>query len=250
MHTMLLVVWMAVSTGTPEERNAQQRATACLEVVEGKSQGSLAQSLKDVATRCGQVITRPACAEQFRAFYGGTGRRSTLRSLYAACRRVYCEELGPSKCPKEASDDLRVVHVQWQDLSLAILEQEVGESTAWRLHKALRNNPWHGKSGQESVPIVVRLSGKEPVFRLELLVEGKSAGSWKLSDPPTPSEYVAFLRLLDKKLPEEFSIQLKVTKSVIFGHLRLLMMALSAHGFHALHLDIRTENDAPPVPAR
>jgi hypothetical protein len=250
MHTMLLVVWMAVSTGTPEERNAQQRATDCLEVVENKSQGSLSQSLKAVATRCGQVITRPACAEQFRAFYGSTGRRSTLRSLYAACRGAYCEELGPEKCPKEASDDPRVLHVQWQDLSLALLEREVGESTAWRLHKGLRNGQWRGESGQRPAPTVVSLSGKEPVFRLELLLDGKSAGSWKLSDPPTPSEYVALLKLVDKKRPGEFSIHVKVTKSVIFGHLKLLMMALTAQGFHALHVDIRTENDAPPTPAR
>jgi hypothetical protein len=248
MQTLFLVASMVLAVGTPEGDDMKRRALSCLEVLEGRSQEPFVRELSHMAARCGPVFTRPSCGARFREFHASTARRSTLRSLYAACREEYCDKPGSSACPGEASEDPRVLLEQWGRLSLSILEREVGGSTARRIHDRLHHPEWTGAEEPGHAPAVVRMSGKEGSFRLELFLDGKRAGSWKLSEPPTPSEYTALLAILDEKRPGDFSLHIKATREVVFGHLKLLMASLATQGFHSF--DFTVEKDAPSVPAK
>lgn len=244
MQTMLLVAWMVLGVGTPEGNDMQPRASSCLQVLEDKKPDAMTQ----LAERCGPLFTRPACAARFREFWS-TVRRSPLRSLYVACREAYCSEPDFGTCPGAASEDPRILIDQWRSLFPLIIEREVGGDLARRINERLLEPPrWPGARGQERAPPVVRMLGGEGRHRIELFLEGKRVGAWKLSETPTPSEYTALLALLNKERPGDFHVQVRAKKDVIFEHLKLLFASLAAQGIHSL--DMTVEKDAPPRTAR
>jgi hypothetical protein len=137
---------------------------------------------------------------------------------------------------------------QWSSLSALILEKEVGSRFKSKIHDRLLTPDWPDESPRGQAPAAVRLSGAKGRFRLELLLEGKVAGSWMLGDTPVPAEFAAALELLDKTRPGDFDIQVRATKQVLFSHLKFLMASLGTRGFRTFSVVV--ENDASREPAR